>query len=84
MKAPDDCNNCVNCLRTTSADACVKGKRMDIAWICRQMGWHETAAQVRERAIREQEEHVRSLVREAQAQYTADQVAQRALMTGVR
>lgn len=81
MKAPDNCNGC---LRTTSANTCLKGKRFDIAWICRQMGWHETPAQVRERAIREQQEHIPGLLREAQAQYTAEQVAQRALMTGVR
>lgn len=84
MKAPDDCNGCVNCHRATSADVCIKGKRFDTAWICRQMGWHETATQVRERAIREHEEHVRGLVREAQAQYTAEQAGRRALMTGVR
>lgn len=84
MKAPSDCNSCVNCLRADSADACVKGKRFDIAWVCRQMGWHETAAQVRENAIRDQEAHIQGLLREAQSQYTADQVARRALMTGVR
>lgn len=77
---PDDCLHCVNSTRGT----CLLGKDVSTAWVCKTMGWHETAAQVRARSIREQEEHIRGLLREAQSQYTADQVARKALMTGVR
>ena len=70
---PDDCLHCVNSTR----GVCLLGKDVSTAWVCKTMGWHETAAQVRARSIRE-------LLREAQSQYTADQVARKALMTGVR
>lgn len=77
---PNDCDACVN----SSRGLCLEGRNVANAWACKIMGWHETAAQLRERHIREQDAHIKGLLREAQTQYTAEQVARQALMTGAK
>lgn len=87
--APPPCLDCVHVLLGTSAgdrhDACTNLRnraKFTSAPICRAMGWHETAAQARERGVRNSLDDNRATLLQIREGYQSDQVARRALMMG--
>lgn len=67
MKAPQDCAGCVHLARGSENDACIhmargKGEMFSQAVICKTIGHHETAQQMRVRIAVEQGERRAKLI----------------------